>query len=56
MPRRPGVTATKGTLGHTLGATGIEAALTALTIQHRRRGSTAGARADRSTFRLRFAR
>lgn len=37
LPHRPSVTAAKGVLGHTLGAAGaIEAALTVLTIQHRR--------------------
>jgi 3-oxoacyl-[acyl-carrier-protein] synthase II len=37
LPHRPSVTAPKGVLGHTLGAAGaIEAALTALTIQHQR--------------------
>ncbi|MGW4912534.1 beta-ketoacyl-[acyl-carrier-protein] synthase family protein [Streptomyces sp. NPDC004270] len=37
LPHRPSVTANKGVLGHTLGAAGaIEAALTVLTIQHRR--------------------
>ena len=37
LPHRPSVTAPKGVLGHTLGAAGaIEAALTVLTIQHRR--------------------
>ncbi|MEU1825852.1 beta-ketoacyl-[acyl-carrier-protein] synthase family protein [Streptomyces abikoensis] len=36
LPHRPSVTASKGVLGHTLGAAGaIEAALTVLTIQHR---------------------
>ncbi|MYT33459.1 hypothetical protein GTY73_32870, partial [Streptomyces sp. SID8354] len=37
LPHRPSVTASKGVLGHTLGAAGaVEAALTVLTIQHRR--------------------
>ncbi|MCS0638603.1 beta-ketoacyl-[acyl-carrier-protein] synthase family protein [Streptomyces sp. LP05-1] len=37
LPHRPSVTGPKGVLGHTLGAAGaIEAALTVLTIQHRR--------------------
>jgi 3-oxoacyl-[acyl-carrier-protein] synthase II len=37
LPHRPPVTAPKGVLGHTLGAAGaIEAALTVLTLQHRR--------------------
>jgi 3-oxoacyl-[acyl-carrier-protein] synthase II len=37
LPHRPSVTATKGSLGHTLGAAGaIEAALTVLTIEHGR--------------------
>ncbi|MFJ9817496.1 beta-ketoacyl-[acyl-carrier-protein] synthase family protein [Streptomyces sp. NPDC101151] len=37
LPHRPSVTAAKSVLGHTLGAAGaIEAALTVLTIQHRR--------------------
>ncbi|MFK0113194.1 beta-ketoacyl-[acyl-carrier-protein] synthase family protein [Streptomyces sp. NPDC091217] len=37
LPHRPSITAPKGVLGHTLGAAGaIEAALTVLTIQHRR--------------------
>ncbi|MGW1053280.1 beta-ketoacyl-[acyl-carrier-protein] synthase family protein [Streptomyces sp. NPDC001130] len=37
LPHRPSVTAAKGVLGHTLGASGaIEAALTVLTLQHRR--------------------
>lgn len=37
LPHRPSVTATKGVLGHTLGAAGaIEAALTILTLQHGR--------------------
>ncbi|MER8042183.1 beta-ketoacyl-[acyl-carrier-protein] synthase family protein [Streptomyces sp. NPDC094032] len=37
LPHRPSVTAPKGVLGHTLGAAGaIEAALTVLSIEHRR--------------------
>ncbi|GAA2592977.1 MULTISPECIES: beta-ketoacyl-[acyl-carrier-protein] synthase family protein [Streptomyces] len=37
LPHRPSVTAAKGVLGHGLGAAGaIEAALTVLTLQHRR--------------------
>ncbi|MBZ6175707.1 beta-ketoacyl-[acyl-carrier-protein] synthase family protein [Streptomyces olivaceus] len=37
LPHRPSVTAAKGVLGHSLGAAGgIEAALTVLTLQHRR--------------------
>ncbi|MDU0299695.1 beta-ketoacyl-[acyl-carrier-protein] synthase family protein [Streptomyces sp. PAL114] len=36
LPHRPSVTAPKGVLGHSLGASGaVEAALTVLTIQHR---------------------
>lgn len=35
LPHRPSVTATKGVLGHSLGAAGaVEAALTVLTLQH----------------------
>ncbi|WP_312018505.1 beta-ketoacyl-[acyl-carrier-protein] synthase family protein [Streptomyces sp. I05A-00742] len=35
LPHGPGVTATKGVLGHTLGAAGaVEAAVTVLTVQH----------------------
>ncbi|MFD7766716.1 beta-ketoacyl-[acyl-carrier-protein] synthase family protein [Streptomyces sp. NPDC059787] len=35
LPHRPGVTAAKGVLGHSLGAAGaVEAALTVLTLQH----------------------
>ncbi|CAL9607592.1 beta-ketoacyl-[acyl-carrier-protein] synthase family protein [Streptomyces sp. enrichment culture] len=37
LPHRPSVTAAKGVLGHGLGAAGaVEAALTVLTLQHRR--------------------
>ncbi|AIV33987.1 beta-ketoacyl-[acyl-carrier-protein] synthase family protein [Streptomyces sp. R1] len=37
LPHRPSVTAAKGVLGHALGAAGgIEAALTVLTLEHRR--------------------
>ncbi|MFI2200278.1 hypothetical protein ACH47Z_05735 [Streptomyces sp. NPDC020192] len=37
LPHRPSVTSAKGVLGHSLGASGaIEAALTVLTLQHRR--------------------
>ncbi|MGW0708280.1 beta-ketoacyl-[acyl-carrier-protein] synthase family protein [Streptomyces sp. NPDC002643] len=53
LPHRPSVTAAKGVLGHTLGAAGaIEAALTVLTIQHRRVPPIANLQAPDADFDL----
>jgi 3-oxoacyl-[acyl-carrier-protein] synthase II len=53
LPHRPSVTAPKGALGHTLGAAGaIEAALTVLSIEHRRVPPIAGLDAPAPEFDL----